>query len=212
MTTTPFTVHTGRAMVLRRDDIDTDQIIPAEFCKRLTKHGYEDGLFAGWRGRPGFPLDQPHLRTATVLVAGSNFGTGSSREHAVWALRDWGFKAVVAASFGDIFRRNALTNGLLPITLSKEDVTALSAAVEADPELPITVDLVARELRTPTTCLGFDVDERARHLLLNGLDDIGLTEQQEEQIARYELTRRPWFPALRPGCLSGSTTGGDRRG
>ncbi|SDG59449.1 3-isopropylmalate/(R)-2-methylmalate dehydratase small subunit [Lentzea fradiae] len=203
MTTTPFTVHSGRAMVLRRDDIDTDQIIPAEFCKRLTKHGYEDGLFAGWRGEPGFPLDQPHLRSATVLVAGSNFGTGSSREHAVWALRDWGFRAVVAVSFGDIFRRNAFTNGLLPVCLSKEDVAALSDAVEADPAMPVTIDLLERELRTPGTSRSFDVDERARHLLVNGLDEIGLTEQQEQHIARYELTRRPWFPSLRPGCLSG---------
>ncbi len=205
MTTTPFTIHTGRAMVLRRDDIDTDQIIPAEFCKRLTKHGYEDALFAGWRGQPGFPLDQPHLRTSTVLVAGSNFGTGSSREHAVWALRDWGFKAVVAVSFGDIFRRNALTNGLLPISLPKADVAALSAAAEADPELLITIDLVRRELRTDGMRRRFDVDEHARHLLLDGLDDIGLTEQQEEHIARYESQRRPWLPSLRPGCLSGST-------
>ncbi|MFD9698284.1 3-isopropylmalate dehydratase small subunit [Lentzea sp. NPDC059081] len=204
MSTKPFTVHTGRAMTIRRDDIDTDQIIPAEFCKRLTKHGYDDGLFAGWRGQPGFPLDQPHLREATVLVAGSNFGTGSSREHAVWALRDWGFKAVVAASFGDIFRRNALTNGLLPVALSKGDVATLSAAVDADPGLEITIDLVERELRVTGARWSFDVDERARHLLLTGLDDIGLTEQQEEQIARYELTRSPWFPTLRPGLLSGS--------
>ncbi|HEX7309073.1 3-isopropylmalate dehydratase small subunit [Lentzea sp.] len=203
MSTTPFTVHTGRVMTLRRDDVDTDQIIPAEFCKRLTKHGYEDGLFAGWRGKPGFPLDQPHLRESTVLVAGSNFGTGSSREHAVWALRDWGFKAVVASSFGDIFRRNALTNGLLPIALSKEDVAGLSAAAEADPGLLVTIDLVERELRADGVRRSFDVDERARHLLLHGLDDIGLTEQQDEHIARYEQTRRPWFPSLRPGCLSG---------
>ncbi|MBP2336014.1 3-isopropylmalate dehydratase small subunit [Saccharothrix coeruleofusca] len=198
-----MTVHTGRAVVLARDDVDTDQITPAQFCKRLTKHGYEDALFAGWRGQPGFPLDQPHLRDASVLVAGNNFGTGSSREHAVWALRDWGFVAVIAISFGDIFRRNALKNGLLAISLPEADVAALSKAAETDPDLPVTVDLEECEVRAGELRRRFDVDSHARYLLLNGLDDIALTEQQDEDISRYERGRKPWLPSLRPGCLSG---------
>jgi 3-isopropylmalate/(R)-2-methylmalate dehydratase small subunit len=195
----PFTVHTGQAMVLRRDNVDTDQIMPAQFCKRLTKRGYADGLFANWRREPDFALDQPHLAESTILLAGNNFGTGSSREHAVWGLLDWGFAVVVAASFGDIFQRNALKNGLLAITLTPPDMTELATLLDHDPHLPVTVDLIARELSAGRFRQWFPIDERARDLLVKGLDDIAVTQQQTEHITRYETERRPWLPALRPG-------------
>ncbi|ORT57432.1 3-isopropylmalate dehydratase small subunit [Streptomyces sp. CB03238] len=190
----PLTLHTGRGISLRRNDVDTDQIIPAEFCKRLTKSGFEDTLFAKWREEPAFPLNDPLRQDATVLVAAHNFGTGSSREHAVWALRDWGFSVVVASSFGDIFRRNAFKNGLLAVQLDEEVVSGLASAVEADPDFEIVVDLEACELRAAGRGHSFEVDPRARWLLLNGYDDIAVTLGRAEAISAYEASRPPWLP------------------
>jgi 3-isopropylmalate/(R)-2-methylmalate dehydratase small subunit len=192
----PLALHTGRAMSLRRGDVDTDQIIPAEFCKRLTKSGFEDALFATWRADAGFPLNDPLRQDATVLVAAHNFGTGSSREHAVWALRDWGFRAVVASSFGDIFRRNALKNGVLAVELPARSIEGLAARVEADPAFEITVDLEACELRADGHSHPFEVERRARWLLLNGYDDIAVTLHHHEAISGYESTRPSWLPRI----------------
>ncbi|GAB3896737.1 3-isopropylmalate dehydratase small subunit [Kibdelosporangium lantanae] len=191
--------HTGTTVVLRRGDVDTDQIIPAEYCKRLVKSGYDDVLFANWRADPGFVLNQPAAEAATILVAGHNFGTGSSREHAVWALRDWGFVAVVASSFGDIFRRNAWKNGLMAVEIPAGVLAELTDLAEADPGLPVTVDLVARELRAGPVRHGFPVDDQARMLLLNGLDDIGLTLAKDVDIRAYEQARPHWLPTVAAG-------------
>ncbi|QKW53499.1 3-isopropylmalate dehydratase small subunit [Streptomyces buecherae] len=190
----PLTLYRGRAISLPRDDVDTDQIVPAEFCKRLDKSGFQDALFATWRIDPGFPLNDPARQEATFLVAARNFGTGSSREHAVWALRDWGFRAVIASSFGDIFRRNALKNGVLPVELPAEAVQDLTSRVEADPEFEITVDLEACELRAAGRTYPFEVDQRARWALLNGQDDISLTLACDADISTYERTRPHWLP------------------
>ncbi|MET9549929.1 3-isopropylmalate dehydratase small subunit [Streptomyces sp. NPDC006627] len=190
----PLSLHKGRAIALRRGDVDTDQIIPAEFCKRLTKSGYQDALFATWREAPDFPLNDPSRQNATVLVAAHNFGTGSSREHAVWALRDWGFRVVVASSFGDIFRRNALKNGVLVVELPSQAVEDLAVRVEADPAFEITVDLAECELRAAGDSHPFKVERRARWLLLNGYDDIAVTLGHAESISVYETTRPTWLP------------------
>lgn len=190
----PLTLHSGRAISLPRGDVDTDQIVPAAFCKRLDKSGYQDALFASWRTDPDFPLNDPARQEATVLVAAHNFGTGSSREHAVWALRDWGFRAVVASSFGDIFRRNALKNGLLTVELPERAVRDLAALVVADPEFEITVDLVACQLRAAGHTHPFQVDPRARWSLLNGHDEIALTLACDADISLYEGSRPHWLP------------------
>ncbi|MBO4208055.1 3-isopropylmalate dehydratase small subunit [Micromonospora echinofusca] len=203
--------HTGRGVALRRDDVDTDQIIPAEFCKRLTKSGYADTLFANWFTDPAFVLNQPDRAGASVLVAGHNFGTGSSREHAVWALRDWGFRAVVATSFGDIFLRNAWKNGLLAVVLPEPAVAELADRVDADPAFPVTVDVVRTEVRAAGSRWSFEVDERARWLLLNGLDDIGLTLGRDAAISAYERARRPWLPTLHRGRFGTAVTVGEQR-
>lgn len=192
----PFTTHEGCCVVLRRDHVDTDQIVPAAFCKRLTKTGYDDALFATWRTDPGFVLNQPQAKRASVLLAGSNFGTGSSREHAVWALRDWGFVAVIASSFGDIFRRSAFRNGLLAVELPAEAVAELSGAVDAAPATTVVVDLVECEVRHGSHRYGFAVDERSRQSLLNGVDAIAVTLSREPQISAYESRRRYWLPTL----------------
>jgi 3-isopropylmalate/(R)-2-methylmalate dehydratase small subunit len=192
-----LTEHTGRCVVLRRSDVDTDQIIPAEFCKRLTKSGYEDALFATWRQDPDFVLNRPEHAGASVLVAGHNFGTGSSREHAVWALRDGGFTVVIATSFGDIFRRNALKNGLLAVELPESFLAELADRAEADPGFELTVDLVTREVRAAGLRCHFAVDSRARRLLLEGLDDIAVTMNKDVAITAYERSRRPWLPRIR---------------
>lgn len=196
----PLTAHTGRGVPLRRGDVDTDQIIPAEFCKRLTKTGYDDVLFAGWRENENFVLNRPEYAGATVLVAGHNFGTGSSREHAVWALRDFGFVVVIASSFGDIFRRNAFKNGLLAVELPAETVVSLADRVEADPGLEITADLARLEVRADGLRCPFTVDERARSLLLRGLDEIAVTLEKDEAIGAYERDRPYWLPTLRPSA------------
>jgi 3-isopropylmalate/(R)-2-methylmalate dehydratase small subunit len=189
-----FTTHTGTVMPLRRSDVDTDQIIPAVYLKRITRTGFEDGLFSAWRDDPAFVLNNPAHQSATILVAGPNFGTGSSRQHAVWALRDWGFKAVVAPRFGDIFRMNALKEGLLPVQLDLAAVETLWAMAEAEPDKQITVDLAAREVRVDEAVWTFPIDDFSRWRLLEGLDDIGLTLRHEEAISAYELQR----PAFKP--------------
>jgi 3-isopropylmalate/(R)-2-methylmalate dehydratase small subunit len=198
-----FTVHTGTAVPLRRSNVDTDQIIPAVYLKRLTRTGFEDGLFNSWRANePDFVLNQPEYRGATILVAGPDFGTGSSREHAVWALMDYGFKVVISPRFGDIFRGNSLKTGLLTIVVPEPVVQALWADIERDPTTRLTVDLAARQVRwTPAPdgsehVHGFELDDYSRWRLLEGLDDIGLTLRHVDSVDGYEQTRKPWLPAV----------------
>ncbi|MCC3770696.1 3-isopropylmalate dehydratase small subunit [Streptomyces sp. UNOC14_S4] len=193
-----FTTHTGRAVPLRRGNVDTDQIIPAHWLKKVTRDGFEDGLFEAWRKDPEFVLNRPERRGATVLVAGPDFGTGSSREHAVWALQNYGFKAVVSSRFADIFRGNSLKNGLLTVVLPQETVDALWRLTEADPAAEVTVDLVARQVRAEGITADFDLDENARWRLLEGLDDIGLTLRHEADIAVFETRRPPYKPSTTP--------------
>jgi 3-isopropylmalate/(R)-2-methylmalate dehydratase small subunit len=191
-----FTVHTGTAVALRRSNVDTDQIIPAVYLKRVTRTGFADGLFNAWREDPAFPLNDPAHADASILVAGPEFGTGSSREHAVWALRDWGFRAVLAPGFGDIFRGNAIQQGLLPVELELPAIEALWAKVEAEPTTEVTVDLVRREVRTPGLTWAFPLDDFSRWRLLEGLDDIGLTLRYENAIVAYEAARPSFLPAV----------------
>jgi 3-isopropylmalate/(R)-2-methylmalate dehydratase small subunit len=190
----PITTHTGRAVPLRRSDVDTDQIIPSDWLKRVERTGFGAGLFSEWRADPGFVLEQPQYAGASVLVTGENFGTGSSREHAVWALQDYGFAAVVSPRFGDIFRNNALKGGLVPVQLAAQEVEALWAMVEADPALEVTVDLGARELRAGDLVADFPLDDFTRWRLMEGLDDIGLTLRHEADISAYESARPSWLP------------------
>ncbi len=192
----PFTTHTGRAVPLRRTNVDTDQIIPAEYLKRVSRTGFAEGLFAAWREDPSFVLNRPQYAGATILVAGTDFGTGSSREHAVWALTDYGFRAVIAPRFGDIFRTNATKAGLLPVVLPESVVTALQDAVEADPDTEVTVDLTGRAVRAPAQGITapFDLDDYTRWRLMEGLDDIGLTLRHVEAITAFELDRPTWLP------------------
>ncbi|WP_275462787.1 3-isopropylmalate dehydratase small subunit [Streptomyces noursei] len=189
-----FTTHTGRAVPLRRSNVDTDQIIPAHWLKKVTREGFEDGLFEAWRKDPEFVLNQEAHKGATVLVAGPDFGTGSSREHAVWALQNYGFKAVISSRFADIFRGNSLKNGLLTVVLPQETVDRLQKLVESDPTAEVTVDLVAREVRAEGVTAGFELDENARWRLLEGLDDISLTLREESAIAAYEANRPSFKP------------------
>lgn len=187
-----FTTHTGTAVPLRRSNVDTDQIIPAVYLKRVTRTGFEDGLFSAWREDPAFVLNDPTYAAATILVAGPEFGTGSSREHAVWALRDWGFRVVIAPRFGDIFRGNSLKQGLLTVELPIAAVERLWALSEGDSRADVTVDLAAREVRADGTTWEFTLDDFTRWRLLEGLDDIGLTLLQADAIADFEI-RRPGF-------------------
>ncbi|MET7902118.1 3-isopropylmalate dehydratase small subunit [Streptomyces sp. NPDC005336] len=187
-----FTTHTGRAVPLRRSNVDTDQIIPAHWLKKVTRDGFEDGLFEAWRKDPDFVLNRPEYKGGTVLVAGPDFGTGSSREHAVWALQNYGFKAVISSRFADIFRGNSLKNGLLTVVLPQETVDRLWKLVESDPTTEVTVDLVDRQIRAEGITADFELDENARWRLLEGLDDISLTLREEADIAAYEV-RRPSF-------------------
>jgi 3-isopropylmalate/(R)-2-methylmalate dehydratase small subunit len=189
-----FTSHTGSAVPLRRSNVDTDQIIPAEYLKRITRTGFADGLFAAWRSDPGFVLNDPRYADATVLLAGPDFGTGSSREHAVWALQDHGFRAVIAPRFADIFRGNALKGGLLPVVLAQSVVDRLQDMAEADPNAQITVDLVAREVRADGLTESFDLDDYTRWRLMEGLDDIGLSLRRADDIAAFEQRRPSWLP------------------
>ncbi|MGV9789854.1 3-isopropylmalate dehydratase small subunit [Streptomyces sp. NPDC003435] len=193
-----FTTHTGRAVPLRRSNVDTDQIIPAHWLKKVTRDGFEDGLFEAWRKDETFVLNRPERQGATVLVAGPDFGTGSSREHAVWALQNYGFKAVISARFADIFRGNSLKNGLLTVVLEQKIVDALWELAERDPEAEITVDLEAREVRAEGITAPFELDENSRWRLLNGLDDISITLRDEDDIAAYESSR----PAHKPRTLT----------
>jgi 3-isopropylmalate/(R)-2-methylmalate dehydratase small subunit len=190
----PFRVHTGRAVVLNRSDVDTDQIVPAEYLKRIERTGFGPFLFAEWRKDPDFVLNRPEAEGATILLTGPNFGCGSSREHAVWALEDHGFRAIVAPSFADIFRTNCTKVGLLPVALPGEVVRTLMDAVTSDPGLEVTVDLEACEIRAGELRVAFEIDAFTRRRLLEGLDDIGLTLQHEEAIAAYEAARPSWLP------------------
>ena len=192
-----FTTHTGRAVPLRRSNVDTDQIIPAHWLKKVTRTGFEDGLFEAWRKDPAFVLNQPQYAGASILVAGPEFGTGSSREHAVWALENYGFRAVISSRFADIFRGNSLKNGLLTVILPAETVERIQSLVEADPTAEITVDLEARQVRAEGVNEPFELDENVRWRLLNGLDDISITLAQEAEIASYEANR----PAFKPSTL-----------
>ncbi|WP_346536065.1 3-isopropylmalate dehydratase small subunit [Micromonospora sp. DPT] len=191
-----FTTHTGTAMPLRRSNVDTDQIIPAVYLKRVTRTGFADGLFSAWREDPAFVLNDPAHSGASILVAGPEFGTGSSREHAVWALRDWGFRAVISPRFGDIFRGNALKEGLLPVELELKAVEEIWDRVESDPTTEVTVDLVAREVRVGPASWSFPLDDHSRWRLMEGLDDIGLTLRHAAEISAYEASRPSFKPAV----------------
>ncbi|GAB2935542.1 3-isopropylmalate dehydratase small subunit [Nonomuraea fastidiosa] len=189
-----FTTHTGTAVPLRRSNVDTDQIIPAVWLKQVSRTGFEKGLFAAWREDPDFVLNNPAYEGGSILVSGPDFGTGSSREHAVWALQQYGFRVVISARFGDIFRNNATKMGLLPVVLPGEKVEELQAAVEADPKLEVTVDLVERQVRWGGQTVPFEIDDYTRWRLMEGLDDIGLTLRHESEVAAYENGRQPWLP------------------
>ncbi|AZH83505.1 3-isopropylmalate dehydratase small subunit [Plantibacter sp. PA-3-X8] len=193
-----FTTVTGVAAPMRRSNVDTDQIIPAVYLKRVTKTGFEDALFAGWRQDPDFVLNQPVYQGASILVAGHDFGTGSSREHAVWALRDFGFKVVVSSRFGDIFRGNSGKQGLLAAQVSEEELEQLWAAIETAPGSDSVVDLIARTITVGDLTVSFQVDDYTRWRLIEGLDDIGLTLRSEEQITAFEARRPNWLPRTIP--------------
>jgi 3-isopropylmalate/(R)-2-methylmalate dehydratase small subunit len=189
-----FTTLNGRAVPLRRSNVDTDQIIPAEYLKRVTRDGFEDGLFGAWRNDPAFVLNDKRYAGASILIAGPDFGTGSSREHAVWALQDYGFRAVISPRFADIFRGNALKGGLLPVQLADDVVTSLQDIVEADPAMQMTVDLEAREVRAGDVVAAFEIDDYTRWRLMEGLDDIGLTLRHTDDIDTFEAQRPSWMP------------------
>jgi 3-isopropylmalate/(R)-2-methylmalate dehydratase small subunit len=189
-----FTVHTGTALPLRRSNVDTDQIIPAVYLKRVTRTGFEDGLFGAWRNDPEFILNQPERTGVSVLVAGPDFGTGSSREHAVWALLDYGFKVVISSRFADIFRGNSGKAGLLAAQVEQDVVERLWALTEADPTVEVTVDLEQREVRAGDLVAPFVIDDYTRFRLLNGLDDISITLGHDEDILRFEESRPAWKP------------------
>ncbi len=191
----PFTTHTGTALPLRRGNVDTDQIIPAVYLKRVTRTGFEDGLFSAWREDPSFVLNNPAYAGATILIAGEDFGTGSSREHAVWALHNYGFRVVISPRYGDIFRGNSLKQGLLTVELPQAAVDTLWDLIESAPDTRIEVDLVAREVRAGSDVWAFELDDFARWRLLEGLDDIGLTLRNEPDMTAFEA-RRPTFGVL----------------
>ncbi|MEV8378170.1 3-isopropylmalate dehydratase small subunit [Kribbella sp. NPDC056861] len=193
-----FTQHIGTAAPLRRSNVDTDQIIPAVYLKRVTRTGFEDGLFAAWRNDPAFVLNQPEYDGVSVLVAGPDFGTGSSREHAVWALMDYGFRVVVASRFGDIFRGNSGKAGLLAALVEQDVVDQLWAAIEQDPGTKVTVDLENKTLSAGDVSAPFEIDDYTRYRLLNGLDDVGITLSHEADITSYEATRPAFKPATLP--------------
>ena len=189
-----FTTHTGTAVPLQRSNVDTDQIIPAEYLKRITRTGFEDGLFASWRKDPDFVLNQPHHAGATILVAGPDFGTGSSREHAVWAQQNYGFKVVISSRFADIFRGNSGKGGLLTAEVPQETVEKLWALIAADPATEVTVDLAAQQIRAGDLVADFAVDGYVRWRLMEGLDDIGITLQSGDAITAFEKQRPEFTP------------------
>lgn len=193
-----FTTHTGVGVPLRRSNVDTDQIIPAVYLKRVTRTGFEDALFAAWRGDPAFVLNQPAYSSGSVLVAGPDFGTGSSREHAVWALKDYGFKVVLASRFADIFRGNSGKQGLVAGIVAQEDIELLWKVLETKPGTEVTVDLVERTATADDVVVRFQIDDYTRWRLMEGLDDIGLTLQHEEDITAFEQTRASWRPRTLP--------------
>jgi len=193
-----FTTFSAVVAPLRRSNVDTDQIIPAVYLKRITKTGFEDALFASWRNDPEFVLNQPAYKNAEVLIAGPDFGTGSSREHAVWALRDYGFKAVLSAKFADIFRGNAGKQGLVAGQITEADTEALWAAIEANPGVSITIDLEAKTASIGALVVPFEIDEYTRWRLIEGLDDIGLTLRDEQSITDFEAKRESWRPKTLP--------------
>ncbi|MFC8733421.1 3-isopropylmalate dehydratase small subunit [Luteimicrobium sp. NPDC057192] len=193
-----FTVHTGVGVPLRRSNVDTDQIIPAVYLKRITRSGFEDALFAAWRGDPSFVLNQDAYRTGSVLVAGPDFGTGSSREHAVWALKDYGFRVVLASRFADIFRGNSGKQGLVAGVVAQEDIELLWKILETKPGTEVTVDLVERTVHADDITVPFHIDDYTRWRLLEGLDDIGLTLQHADEISAFEETRASWRPRTLP--------------
>ncbi|TPW72269.1 3-isopropylmalate dehydratase small subunit [Schumannella sp. 10F1B-5-1] len=191
-------VITGTAVPLKRSNVDTDQIIPAVFLKRVTKTGFDDALFHGWRQDPEFVINRPEFQGATVLIAGPDFGTGSSREHAVWALRDFGFRAVISPRFADIFRGNSGKQGLLTGMVTEEQVEVLWAAIDANPGVDATVDLEARTVSVGDVSFPFDIDDYTRWRLMEGLDDIALTLRDEDKITAFEETRAAWRPRTLP--------------
>ncbi|BDZ43082.1 3-isopropylmalate dehydratase small subunit [Paraoerskovia sediminicola] len=193
-----FTTHTGVGVPLRRSNVDTDQIIPAVYLKRVTRTGFEDALFAAWRGDSSFVLNQDAYRSGTVLVAGPDFGTGSSREHAVWALKDYGFRVVLASRFADIFRGNSGKQGLLAGQVAQEDIELLWKVLENKPGTEVTVNLVERTATADDVTVRFHVDDYTRWRLMEGLDDIGLTLQHEEEITAFEQDRAAWRPKTLP--------------
>ena len=190
-----FSSHTGVGVPLRRSNVDTDQIIPAVYLKRVTRDGFEDGLFAAWRGDESFVLNRPEYAAGSVLVAGPDFGTGSSREHAVWALQNYGFKAVLSSRFGDIFRGNSGKAGLLAAQVDDKVIGALWAYLEENPGAEVTVDLESKTVRAGDIEDSFDIDDYTRWRLLEGLDDIGITLSHEDEIRAYENARPSWKPA-----------------
>jgi 3-isopropylmalate/(R)-2-methylmalate dehydratase small subunit len=193
-----FIQHIGTGVPLRRSNVDTDQIIPAVYLKRVTRSGFEDGLFAAWRNDPEFVLNQEAFKKGTILVAGADFGTGSSREHAVWALQNYGFKVIISSRFADIFRGNSLKGGLLTVILDIAEVEALWLAIESDPTTPITVDLESRTVKYSDKSLPFVIDDYTRWRLMEGLDDIGLTMKQTESIDAFEKNRSASKPKTLP--------------
>ena len=193
-----FIKHTGNALPLRRSNVDTDQIIPAVYLKRITKSGFEDGLFAAWRNDPAFELNQPQYKSATVLVVGPDFGTGSSREHAVWALQNYGFKVVLSSRFADIFRGNSQKMGLLTVILPQDEIEKIWKKVESAPDTKITVDLEAKTVSYDTTSTSFSIDDYTRWRLMEGLDDIGLTFTKIDEVAKFEEKRVSFKPKTMP--------------
>jgi 3-isopropylmalate/(R)-2-methylmalate dehydratase small subunit len=193
-----FISHTGTGIPLRRSNVDTDQIIPAVYLKRVTRSGFEDGLFAAWRNDPEFVLNKAEFKTATILVAGVDFGTGSSREHAVWALQNYGFKVVISSRFADIFRGNSLKGGLLTVILPQAEVEKLWAAIEADPAMAITVDLDSKSVAYNNERISFDLDDYTRWRLMEGLDDIGLTMRNLGDVEKFEEKRANFKPKTLP--------------
>ena len=193
-----FISHTGSGLPLRRSNVDTDQIIPAVYLKRVTKSGFEDGLFAAWRNDPEFVLNKPQYKDATVLIAGVDFGTGSSREHAVWALQNYGFKVVISSRFADIFRGNSQKAGLLTVVLPQDQVEMIWDAVEADPTVAITVDLEAKNVRVASATYAFEIDDYTRWRLMEGLDDIGLTLKKIDEVTAFEGIAPSFKPKTLP--------------
>jgi len=193
-----FIKHTGSALPLRRSNVDTDQIIPAVYLKRITKNGFEDGLFAAWRNDPAFELNQSQYKAATVLVAGPDFGTGSSREHAVWALQNYGFKVILSSRFADIFRGNSQKMGLLTVLLPQDEIEKIWQVVESKPDTAIAVDLAARTVSYADATLNFVIDNYTRWRLMEGLDDIGLTFTKINEVTKFEEKRAVYKPKTLP--------------